>query len=73
VTTKQGAWNVGSSPQGADAEVGHPPPEDQRSDLAEVGGLEALGVGRRLPGKGDSYRLKDRDLGLRPTRPGDTA
>jgi len=23
--------------------------------------------------KGDSYRLKDRDLGPRPTRPGDTA
>jgi DNA replication protein DnaC len=22
--------------------------------------------------KGDSYRLKDRDLGPRPTRPGDT-
>lgn len=47
VTTKTGAWKEGSSPHGADAEAGHPTPDDQRTDAAEVLGLKALGLGGR--------------------------
>jgi hypothetical protein len=46
VTTKTGAWKVGSSPHGADAEVSHATTDDQRPDAAEVIGLELLGLGR---------------------------